>query len=133
LKHFLLIILAVSYFAYNILSLDSISNDGVIQSRAVLENFVSSSTVDKINSISENKILKGYYNKLYLEADFKEKKGLTTNKEGFKKPFLFFLFLKDISFTIFKVLALMVMCFFAVRLSISILRDRKTKPKSSLQ
>jgi hypothetical protein len=107
-KHFLLIILAVSYFAYNILSLNSISNDGVIQSRAVLENFVSSSTVDKINSISENKILKGYYNKLYLEADF-----------------LFFLFLKDISFIIFKVLALMVMCFFAVRLSISILRDRK--------
>jgi hypothetical protein len=125
-KHFLLIILAVSYFAYNILSLNSISNDGVIQSRSVLENFVSSSTVDKINSISENKILKGYYNKLYLEADFKEKKTLTTGKEGFKKPFLFFLFLKDISFTIFKVLALMVICFFAVRLSISILRDRKT-------
>ena len=124
-KHFLLIILGLSYFAFNLLQLNTINNDGVIQSRAVLENFVSKETADTINSIATNSFLKSYQDKLYLEANFDESKHFSTSKEGFKKPYLFFLFLKDV----LKVIALVVMIFLSYKLSISILKDKREKKR----
>lgn len=128
-KHLLLIFLGLSYFVFNLLQLNTINNDGVIQSRAVLENFVSKETADTINSIATNSFLKSYQDKLYLEADFDESKHITTSKEGFKKPYMFFLFLKDLLFTVLKIVALVVMIFLSYKLSISILKDKREKKR----
>lgn len=121
-KHILLITISILYFTFQVINLDTIE-DTNINYRAVAENFISSETVDKINSIASN----DYKTKLYAEADFDENAGITTGKEGFKKPYLFMLFLKDNAVIAFKIITLLVLSFIAFRVFVSILRDRKSK------
>lgn len=126
-KHFLLISVAISYFIFQIISLNSINNNGIIQSKSVLEVFISESKIDKINSISENSFLKDYYNKLYTEADFQDEKELSFSKEGFKKPYLFFLFLKDVLVKFFNVFLFIFLVVIAFKLIKSIYREKKER------
>lgn len=94
-KFLLLFTIGLTYLAFNVINLDTVDNNSNLNYRSVLENFVSSETVDKINSITSNN---SYKEKLYTEANFDDTGlGLTNSKEGFKKPYLFFIFLKDIA------------------------------------
>lgn len=126
-KHIILITIGLIYLVFNVLQLNTINNDGIINNRKVLESFVSVETVDTINSIASNSFLKDYSNKLYLRADFNEDSKFSTGKEGFKKPYLFYLFLQDALFFIFKVVMLYFMIKISFKLLISILKDRKIK------
>lgn len=121
----LLISVSICYLIFQVISLSSINNNGIIQSKEVLKVFVSESMVDKINSVSDNSFLQNYYDKLYEEANFQEST-LSVSKEGFKKPYLFFLFLKDIVVNFFKVFLLIFLIKIAINLSKRIYKERKT-------
>ena len=69
-----------------------------------LEVLVGKSGVDFVNSVASNPILNNYQQKLYKEANFDETKRFSTGKEGFKKPYLFMLFLKDCGILFLKLL-----------------------------
>ena len=125
-KHILLITISILYFTFQVINLDTIE-DTNINYRAVAENFISSETVDKINSIASN----DYKTKLYAEADFNPDAGITTGKEGFKKPYLFMLFLKDNAIIALKIITLLVLSFIAFKIFVSILRAGKSNKQSS--
>lgn len=126
-KHIILIIIGLIYLVFNVLQLNTINNDGIINNRKVLESFVSAETADTINSIASNSFLKDYSNELYLRADFNEDSKFSAGKEGFKKPYMFYLFLQDSLFFILKIVAIYFMIKISFKLLISILKDRKIK------
>lgn len=129
-KHIILITIGLIYLVFNVLQLNTINNDGIINNRKVLESFVSAETADTINSIASNSFLKDYSEELYSRADFNEDSKFSTGKEGFKKPYMFFIFLQDALFFIFKIVMLYFMIKIAFKLLISILKDRKIKKEA---
>ena len=84
---------------------------------------------DFVNSVASNSILNNYQQKLYKEANFDETKRFSTGKEGFKKPYLFMLFLKDCGILFLKLL----MFYITIKVSFIIYRSISQRRKNKLQ
>ena len=73
-------------------------------------------TIDTFNSITNNDFLNSYREKLHREANFSENKTDFSGKNGFKRDFLFILYLKDALFFIAKLTILVFLLIILKRL-----------------
>lgn len=128
-KHIALMTIAILYLIFNVIQLDTIHDNDKINNRKALEILVGESGADFVNSVASNPILNNYQQKLYKEANFDETKRFSTGKEGFKKPYLFMLFLKDCGILFLKLL----MFYITIKVLFIIYRSISQRRKNKLQ
>ena len=89
-----LVIIALIYMSFLFIQTGEI-NDGVINYEKASKTIAGDKTIDTFNSITNNDFLNSYREKLHREANFSENKMDFSGKNGFKRDFLFLLYLKD--------------------------------------
>jgi hypothetical protein len=91
-------------------------NDGIINYEKGTKVIAGEKTIDTFNSITNNDFLNSYREKLHREANFSENKTDFSGKNGFKRDFLFILYLKDALFFIAKLTILVFLLIILKRL-----------------
>ena len=89
-----LVIFALIYMSFLFVNTGEI-NDGIINYEKGTKVIAGEKTIDTFNSITNNDFLNSYREKLHREANFSENKTDFSGKNGFKRDFLFLLYLKD--------------------------------------
>lgn len=124
LKHIVFLTIPILYLIFSVIQLNTIHDNEIINNKRVLVGLVGENGANIVNSVANNQYLKEYQRKLYEEANFDDTKKYSTGKEGFKRPYLFFLFLKDCFFFAFKVVSILILIIFC-KLLIDTLRNPK--------
>lgn len=89
-----LVIFALIYMSFLFINTGEI-NDGVINYEKATKVIAGDKTIETFNSLTNNDFLNSYREKLHREANFSENKMDFSGKNGFKRDFLFILYLKD--------------------------------------
>lgn len=89
-----LVIIALIYMSFLFINTSEI-NDGALNFEKASKTIAGDKTIDTFNSITNNDFLNSYREKLHREANFSENKMDFSGKNGFKRDFLFLLYLKD--------------------------------------
>lgn len=124
LKHIVFLAIPILYLIFSVIQLNTIHDNEIMNNKKVLVGLVGENGANIVNSVANNQYLKEYQRKLYEEANFDDTKKYSTGKEGFKRPYLFFLFLKDCFFFAFKVVSILILIIFC-KLLIDTLRNPK--------
>lgn len=110
-----LVIFGLIYLSFLFINTGEI-NDGVINYQKGTKVIAGEKTIDTFNSITNNDFLNSYREKLHREANFSENKTDFSGKNGFKRDFLFILYLKDALFFIAKLTILVFLLIILKRL-----------------
>ncbi len=110
-----LVIFALIYMSFLFVNTGEI-NDGIINYEKGTKVIAGEKTIDTFNSITNNDFLNSYREKLHREANFSENKTDFSGKNGFKRDFLFILYLKDALFFIAKLTILVFLLIILKRL-----------------
>lgn len=89
-----LVIIALIYMSFLFIQTGEI-NDGALNFEKASKTIAGDKTIETFNSITNNDFLNSYREKLHREANFSENKMDFSGKNGFKRDFLFLLYLKD--------------------------------------
>lgn len=89
-----LVIIALIYMSFLFINTGEI-NDGALNFEKASKTIAGDKTIETFNSITNNDFLNSYREKLHREANFSENKMDFSGKNGFKRDFLFLLYLKD--------------------------------------
>ena len=89
-----LVIIALIYMSFLFINTGEI-NDGALNFEKASKTIAGEKTIETFNSITNNDFLNSYREKLHREANFSENKMDFSGKNGFKRDFLFLLYLKD--------------------------------------
>lgn len=89
-----LVIIALIYMSFLFVQTGEI-NDGALNFEKASKTIAGDRTIETFNSITNNDFLNSYREKLHREANFSENKMDFSGKNGFKRDFLFLLYLKD--------------------------------------
>jgi hypothetical protein len=89
-----LVIIALIYMSFLFINTSEI-NDGALNFEKASKTIAGDKTIETFNSITNNDFLNSYREKLHREANFSENKMDFSGKNGFKRDFLFLLYLKD--------------------------------------
>ena len=103
-KYFILP-LAILYFIFLAINVEMIEDKKGVKWKAGLTEIVGEGPVDAINSFQD--FTADYRESLHEEADFGKMSFDEVSKEDFKRPYLFWIFLKDIFVTLLKIIALL--------------------------
>lgn len=104
---FFILPLAILYFIFQVVNLDKIENNRGGNWKSSLSVVIGEGTVDAINSFQD--YTASYKASLYDEADFGRASFNEVSKEDFKKPYLFWIFLKQTIWTLLKIAALFIL------------------------
>lgn len=96
----LLPIIAILYLVFQIVTLEKIE-DGKINYNSALTVVIGKTAVTAINNVQN--YTSEYRSRLYEEADFKEMTLKEVTKADFKKPILFWIFIKSTSIFLLKI------------------------------
>lgn len=110
-----LVIFALIYMSFLFVNTGEI-NDGIINYEKGTKVIAGEKTIDTFNSITNNDFLNSYREKLHREANFSENKTDFSGKNGFKRDYLFILYLKDALFFIAKLTILVFLLIILKRL-----------------
>ena len=89
-----LVIIALIYMSFLFVQTGEI-NDGALNFEKASKTIAGDRTIETFNSITNNDFLNSYREKLHREANFSENNMDFSGKNGFKRDFLFLLYLKD--------------------------------------